>query len=82
MTNSYKSNVIKGWFRISDRKEAHKRLKMNWKINNIFSYAETGSGNEIDANDMFLWRLCRFWYVTLATIKGYTTGKNKIKQYI
>lgn len=77
MTNSYKRNVTKRWFRIGDRKEAYKRLRKNWKINNI--YAETGSANDIDSNDMFLWRLCRFWYVTLATIKGYTTGKNKIK---
>lgn len=77
MINLYKRNVIKRWFRIGDRKEVYKRLRKNWKINNI--YVEIGLVNDIDLNDMFLWWLCRFWYVIFVIIKGYIIGKNKIK---
>lgn len=55
MTNLYVRNVIKRLYRISSRKGAHKRLIINYKIDHIFP--ATGTANEIDANDMFLWRL-------------------------
>lgn len=55
MTNFYKRNVTKRLYRISNRKGAHKRLIINYKIYHIFP--ETRAANEIDANDMFLWRL-------------------------
>lgn len=52
MTNLYKRNVTKRLYRISNRKGAHKRLIINYKIDHIFP--ATGAANEIDANDMFL----------------------------
>lgn len=50
MTNLYKRNVTKRLYRISNRKGAHKRLIINYKIDNIFP--ATGAANEIDANNV------------------------------